>query len=99
MRTLIAVSFSVLAYAAAAVALDEKKLVDLTYAFSKETHHWPTAKPFHLDKVAEGRTPGGFWYSSYNYGGFEHVGKHTVAPFPFFAGERRTEQIPPSPPS
>ena len=29
-------------------AIDEKKLVDMTYPFSAETLHWPTAKPFQL---------------------------------------------------
>ncbi|MGZ8467520.1 MAG: cyclase family protein [Candidatus Binatia bacterium] len=77
-----------------AYALDEKKLVDLTYEFSAETHHWPTAKPFHFEKVAEGRTPGGYWYSSYNYGGSEHVGTHLDAPFHFAEGKRTAEQIP-----
>ena len=86
MRTLIAASFSLVMYALAAHALDEKKLIDLTYSFSEETHHWPTAKPFHLEKVSEGRTPAGFWYSSYNYSGSEHVGTHLDAPFHFAEG-------------
>ena len=74
--------------------MDERKIVDLTYPFSAETHHWPTAKPFHLEKVAEGRAPGGYWYSSYNYGGSEHVGTHLDAPFHFAEGKWTTEQIP-----
>jgi len=94
MRTLAAVSFSLLVWAISAHALDDKKLVDLTYPFSAETHHWPTAKPFHLEKVSEGRTAGGFWYSSYNYGGSEHVGTHLDAPFHFAEGKWTTEQIP-----
>ncbi len=94
MRTLVAVTFSLVVCALAAHALDEKKLVDLTYSFSDETHHWPTAKPFHLEKVAEGRTPAGFWYSSYNYSGSEHVGTHLDAPFHFAEGKWTTEQIP-----
>ena len=77
-----------------AYSLDDKKIVDLTYPFSAETHHWPTAKPFHLETVSEGRTPGGFWYSSYNYGGSEHVGTHLDAPFHFAEGKWTTEQIP-----
>jgi kynurenine formamidase len=75
-------------------ALDENKIIVLTYPFSPETHHWPTAKPFHFEKVAEGRTPGGFWYSSYNYGGSEHVGTHMDAPFHFAEGKWTTEQVP-----
>ena len=93
MTKLIAMTFALM-MACPAHALDEKKLVDLTYEFSAETHHWPTAKPFHLEKVAEGRTPGGFWYSSYNYGGSEHVGTHLDAPFHFAEGKRTAEQIP-----
>jgi len=92
-RTL-AVSLFLALYSLPVHAIDEKKLVDLTYPFSAETHHWPTAKPFHLEKVSEGRTPGGFWYSSYNYGGSEHVGTHLDAPFHFAEGKWTTEQIP-----
>jgi kynurenine formamidase len=75
-------------------AVDDKKLVDLTYPFSAETLFWPTAKPFQLEKVSEGQTPGGYWYSSYNYSGSEHVGTHLDAPFHFAEGKWTTEQIP-----
>jgi hypothetical protein len=30
-------------------AVDEKKLLDMTYAFASDTH-WPTAKPFNTDE-------------------------------------------------
>jgi kynurenine formamidase len=76
------------------LAVDEKKLVDMTYPFSAETLHWPTAKPFNLETVNEGRTPQGFWYSSYNYSGSEHVGTHLDAPFHFAEGKWTTEKIP-----
>ena len=94
LRTLLVLTFTSLAYAWSAHAVDERKIVDLTYSFSAETHHWPTAQPFHLEKVAEGRTPEGYWYSSYNYGGSEHVGTHLDAPFHFAEGKWTTEQIP-----
>jgi kynurenine formamidase len=94
LRTLLAVTLPLFAFAFSAQAIDERKIVDLTYPFSAESHHWPTAKPFHFEKVAEGRTPGGFWYSSYNYGGSEHVGTHLDAPFHFAEGKWTTEQIP-----
>lgn len=80
--------------AAGVLAVDEKKIVDLTYPFSEETLHWPTAKPFQLEKVNEGMTPQGFWYSSYNYSASEHVGTHLDAPFHFAEGRWTTEQIP-----
>ncbi|SRR6266404_9343082 len=94
MRTLLVLSFSLILWVRPAHALDEKKLVDLTYPFSEETHHWPTAKPFHLEKVSEGRTPAGYWYSSYDYSGSEHVGTHMDAPFHFAEGKWTTEQVP-----
>jgi|SRR5262245_27858196 len=94
MRTLLVVTLSLLACGLSTQALDENKIVDLTYPFSPETHHWPTAKPFYFEKVAEGRTPDGYWYSSYNYGGSEHVGTHLDAPFHFAEGKWTTEQVP-----
>jgi kynurenine formamidase len=93
-RTLAALSFYLAVFVVPAHGIDEKKLVDLTYSFSAETLHWPTAKPFHVEKVSEGRTAGGYWYSSYNYGGSEHVGTHLDAPFHFAEGKWTTEQIP-----
>jgi kynurenine formamidase len=94
MKTLIALALSLAIFLPPACAIDEKKLVDLTYPFSEETLYWPTAKPFHLEKVSEGRTPAGFWYSSYNYSGSEHLGTHLDAPFHFAEGKWTTEQIP-----
>lgn len=75
-------------------AIDEKKLVDLTYPFEEATMHWPTAKPFQLNKVNEGRTPQGHWYASYEYSASEHVGTHLDAPFHFAEGKLTADQIP-----
>ena len=94
MRTLAALAVCSALFGVRAHAFEEKKLVDLTYSFSAETLHWPTAKPFHLEKVSEGRTAAGYWYSSYNYGGSEHAGTHLDAPFHFAEGKWSTEQIP-----
>jgi kynurenine formamidase len=94
MRHLVAVIFSLVCVVMPAYALDEKKVVDMTYSFAADTLHWPTAKPFHLEKVHEGRTAQGFWYSSYNYAGSEHVGTHMDAPFHFAEGKWTTERIP-----
>ena len=71
------------AFPLCAYAIDEKKLVDMTYAFAEDTLHWPTAEPFKLEKVNEGMTPQGFWFASYNYSGSEHVGTHLDAPHHF----------------
>ena len=94
MRTLALLLFCWTIAGLPAEAIEVKKLVDLTYEFSAETLHWPTAKPFYLEKVSEGRTPDGYWYSSFNYGGSEHVGTHLDAPFHFAEGKWTTEQIP-----
>jgi kynurenine formamidase len=77
-----------------AYAIDEKKLIDMTYPFAEDTLHWPTATPFKLEKVNEGVTPQGFWYASYDYRGSEHVGTHLDAPFHFAQGRWTTDQIP-----
>jgi kynurenine formamidase len=77
-----------------ALAIDEKKLVDLTYSFSAETQRWPTAQPFKLEKHTEGMTPQGYWYASYNYSGSEHVGTHMDAPFHFAQGKWTVDQVP-----
>ena len=77
-----------------AYSIDGKKLIDMTYPFAEETMHWPTAKPFQLEKVNEGMTPQGYWYSSNNYSASEHVGTHLDAPFHFAQGKWTTDQIP-----
>jgi kynurenine formamidase len=80
--------------ASLAYAVDERKVVDLTYPFEESAMHWPTAAPFKLEKINEGRTPAGFWYASYNFSSSEHVGTHLDAPFHFAEGKWTTEQIP-----
>jgi kynurenine formamidase len=94
MTRLLVLSFSILLWSLPAHAVDEKKFVDLTYSFNETTQHWPTAKPFHLEKISEGRTPAGYWYSSYEYSGSEHVGTHMDAPFHFAEGKWTTDQVP-----
>ena len=49
MRTFLAMTLSVVGLVCTVNAIDEKKLVDMTYAFASDTLHWPTAKPFQLD--------------------------------------------------
>ena len=75
-------------------AIDEKKLVDLTYSFNDQTVYWPTAKQFHLERVAFGPNQQGKWYATNDYSASEHGGTHLDAPI-HFAEERRTvEKIP-----
>jgi kynurenine formamidase len=92
-EALLATAF-VVALAGAALGGEAKRLLDLTYAFEESTLHWPTAKPFKLEKAHEGRTPQGFWYASYDYSASEHVGTHLDSPFHFAEGRWTTDQIP-----
>jgi kynurenine formamidase len=94
MRTALSLLFCIIVFAASAHAADAKKLIDMTYPFAEDTLHWPTAKPFHLEKTSEGRTAAGYWYSAYEYSGAEHVGTHLDAPFHFAEGKWTTDQIP-----
>ncbi|MPR37086.1 cyclase family protein [Salmonirosea aquatica] len=68
--------------------------IDLSYEFSDETPYWPTSGPFRLNTDFEGITPGGYYYSAYNFCAAEHGGTHLDAPVHFAEGKWSTEQIP-----
>ena len=70
------------------------KWVDLSYDFSAQTLYWPTANGFKLDTAFEGVTPGGFYYSAYNYCAAEHGGTHLDAPSHFAKGKWSANEIP-----
>ena len=79
--------------ASAAQALDGR-LVDLTHAFDRRTVYWPTARQFSLREVAEGRTPGGWYYSAYELSTSEHGGTHLDAPIHFSRGKQSADRVP-----
>jgi kynurenine formamidase len=68
--------------------------VDLTYPFSEETIYWPTADGFRLEEEAYGTTPGGWFYSAYNFSSSEHGGTHFDAPIHFAEGRHTSESVP-----
>ena len=70
------------------------KWIDLSYDFSDKTIYWPTAEIFRFDTAFEGITPGGFYYSAFNFCAAEHGGTHLDAPVHFAAGKWSTDQIP-----
>ncbi len=70
------------------------QIVDLSYAFDKETVYWVTAKEFEHETVAEGKTDKGYYYSAYNYGGAEHGGTHIDSPVHFAEGKLTVDKIP-----
>jgi len=75
-------------------ALDEGKIVDLTYSFDENTIYWPTAKPFTWEKEAWGPSAGGYWYTAARYSASEHGGTHLDAPIHFAEGKETADTIP-----
>jgi kynurenine formamidase len=69
-------------------------LVDLSHAYDATTVFWPTAEPFRLEKVADGMTPGGYYYAANNFRTAEHGGTHLDAPVHFAAGKHAVDGIP-----
>jgi kynurenine formamidase len=70
------------------------RYVDLSHDLGPDSLFWPTAETFHLTKVADGVTPGGYYYASNNYSGSEHGGTHLDAPIHFAQGRWTTDQVP-----
>jgi kynurenine formamidase len=71
------------------------KWVDLTHAFSANSVFWPTdTAGFTLEQLSYGKTPGGWFYSSYRYSAAEHGGTHLDAPIHFAEGKQTSDAIP-----
>src|SRR5690242_18725359 len=85
---------ALLAFAAAAPAIDESKLVDLTHPFDDKAIYWPTAKPFTWEKESWGRNAQGDWYTAGRYSASEHGGTHLDAPIHFGEGGLTADQVP-----
>ena len=75
-------------------AIDETKVIDLTYSFDDKTIYWPTAKPFTWEKEAWGQSTGGYWYTAARYSASEHGGTHLDAPLHFGEGKQAADEIP-----
>jgi len=69
-------------------------LVDLSHPYDAQTIFWPTAKPFRLEKVADGLTPGGYYYAANDFFTSEHGGTHIDAPIHFAQGHQTVDQLP-----
>lgn len=69
-------------------------VVDLSHAFDEQTIFWPTADRFHLQKVADGMTPGGYYYAANTFSTAEHGGTHLDAPVHFSKGAHAVDAIP-----
>src|SRR5262249_26543095 len=51
-------------------------------------------KPFQLEPVAHGVTPGGWWYAANNFCAAEHGGTHLDAPIHFASDRWTADQVP-----
>src|SRR5688572_64168 len=69
-------------------------IIDLSHAYDSQAIFWPTAEAFRLDKVADGMTPGGYYYAANNFFTSEHGGTHIDAPVHFAQGKQSVDQIP-----
>ena len=77
-----------------AALLAASDVVDLTHTFDATTLVWPTSDALRLEKVADGVTPGGFYYASNIVHMTEHGGTHMDAPIHFGQGQQTAEQVP-----
>jgi kynurenine formamidase len=70
------------------------EIVDLSHVYDRTTIFWPTADPFRLEKVADGMTPGGYYYAANNFFTSEHGGTHLDAPVHFSQSGQPVDGIP-----
>ncbi|HKH72132.1 MAG TPA: cyclase family protein [Vicinamibacterales bacterium] len=78
-----------------AIDLAKHTIVDLSHAYGPSTVFWPTSpKKFELEKLASGKTEGGYFYAANMFAMPEHGGTHLDAPYHFSETGRTTERIP-----
>jgi kynurenine formamidase len=71
------------------------RIVDLTHAYDETTLYWPTSpSAFELKTLADGMTPGGYYYSSYAFCTPEHGGTHLDAPVHFAKNGKAMGELP-----
>ncbi len=71
-------------------------IVDLTHPYNEKTVYWPTSpSKFRLDKLAYGKTDGGYFYAAYSLSTPEHGGTHLDAPRHFSESGHTADQVPP----
>lgn len=71
------------------------RMVDLSHAYGEDTLYWPTdTRGFAQTTLAEGETPGGYYYASRDFASAEHGGTHLDAPIHFFEGGDDAAEVP-----
>ena len=91
------ISIALLASAACAPekpAQLEGRWIDLSHDLAEDSPFWPTAEGFKHEVASYGKTPGGWFYSSYNLTLSEHGGTHLDAPIHFAEGKQTADQVP-----
>ncbi len=91
------VSIALTARLASAQGIDLKRqrLVDLSHPFNAKTLYWPNQTTgFQLQQQSFGKTPGGYFYSSYAFSAPEHGGTHLDAPIHFHEGGLSVDRLP-----
>jgi kynurenine formamidase len=96
MRSLV-LSLAVVPSFAAGQTIDlaRARAVDLTHPYNAQTIYWPNApSTFKLEKLAYGKSEGGWFYSAFVYSSPEHGGTHLDAPIHFSEKGRTADQVP-----
>jgi kynurenine formamidase len=95
-KALIGLTFAFLSIASAATgqSLSRGRIIDLTHSFNERSVYWPTAETFELTEVYHGHTPGGWYYTAYNFSAAEHGGTHMDSPIHFAEGAHTTDEVP-----
>lgn len=70
------------------------RLVDLTYAYDRDTIYWPTSSGFEMDSDFKGMAEGGYYYEANTFRTSEHGGTHLDAPIHFAEGGQHADEIP-----
>ena len=92
---LLGVWFVPAALHAQALDVSRYRVVDLTHPYNAQTIYWPNApSTFKLEKLAYGKTEGGYFYSSFAYSSPEHGGTHIDAPIHFSEKGNTADRIP-----
>ncbi len=77
------------------IDLTRQRLVDLSHPFNAKTLYWPNQTTgFQLQQQSFGKTPGGYFYSSYAFSAPEHGGTHLDAPIHFHEGGLSVDRLP-----
>jgi kynurenine formamidase len=93
---LLASALTLTATPAAAFDPASYRIVDLSHAYGAETLYWPSrpAARFELEQLANGETPGGYFYSANRFCSPEHGGTHLDAPIHFARDGKTIDALP-----